>query len=45
MNSLRLSENIAIMRKNAGITKDELAAFLGVTKASVSKWENGLSHS
>ena len=43
MNSLRLSENIAIMRKNAGITQDELAAFLGVTKASVSKWENGQS--
>ena len=31
------------MRKNAGITQDELASFLGVTKASVSKWENGQS--
>lgn len=40
MNSLRLSENIALLRKKAGITQDELAAFLGVTKASVSKWEN-----
>ena len=45
MNSLRLSENIAFMRKKAGITQDELATFLGVTKASVSKWENGVSHS
>lgn len=43
MNSLRLNENIANLRKNAGITQDELAAFLGVTKASVSKWENGQS--
>ena len=43
MNSLRLSENIAFMRKKAGITQDELATFLGVTKASVSKWENGQS--
>lgn len=43
MNSLRLSENIVALRKNAGITQDELAAFLGVTKASVSKWENGQS--
>lgn len=45
MNSLRLNENIAFMRKKAGITQDELATFLGVTKASVSKWENGVSHS
>lgn len=43
MNSLRLSENIAFMRKKAGITQDELATFLGVTKASVSKWETGQS--
>lgn len=43
MNSLRLGENIANLRKNAGITQDELASFLGVTKASVSKWENGQS--
>lgn len=45
MNSLKLGENIGFMRKKAGITQDELAAFLGVTKASVSKWENGGSFS
>ena len=31
------------MRKQKGVTQDELAAFLGVTKASVSKWENAQS--
>ncbi|MGN0352467.1 MAG: helix-turn-helix domain-containing protein [Roseburia sp.] len=43
MNSLRISENIMRLRKQKGMTQDELAAFLGVTKASVSKWENGQS--
>ena len=43
MNSLRISENIMCMRKQKGVTQDELASFLGVTKASVSKWENGQS--
>ena len=41
MNTLRIAENIAFLRKQKGITQDELAAFLGVTKASVSKWETG----
>ncbi len=40
MNELRLAENIAYFRKAKGVTQDELAVFLGVTKASVSKWEN-----
>ncbi|MGN0155375.1 MAG: helix-turn-helix domain-containing protein [Lachnospiraceae bacterium] len=43
MNSLRLSGNIARLRKERSVTQDELANFLGVTKASVSKWENGQS--
>lgn len=41
MSSLRIAENIMHLRKKKGITQDELASFLGVTKASVSKWENG----
>lgn len=41
--SLKIAENIAHLRKKRGITQDELASFLGVTKASVSKWENGVS--
>lgn len=41
--SLRIAEKIVYLRKQKGITQDELASFLGVTKASVSKWENGQS--
>lgn len=39
MNVLKISENIVRMRREKGVTQDELAEFLGVTKASVSKWE------
>lgn len=40
---LKLSENIAILRREKKITQEELADFVGVSKASVSKWENGQS--
>lgn len=43
MNTLRIAENIVQFRKKKGVTQDEMASFLGVTKASVSKWENGQS--
>lgn len=43
MEGFKLSENIVRLRKEYGITQEELAGFLGVTKASVSKWENGQS--
>lgn len=43
MNILKLSENISSLRKSKKITQDDLAAFIGVTKASVSKWETGQS--
>lgn len=39
MTLLKISENIIKLRHKKGVTQDELAAFLGVTKASVSKWE------
>ena len=32
-------------RHKRGITQDELAAYMGVSKAAVSKWETGVSHS
>lgn len=41
--SLALGDNIYRLRKEARLTQDDLAAFLGVTKASVSKWETGQS--
>ncbi|MDF2542924.1 MAG: transcriptional regulator, family [Herbinix sp.] len=43
MTSLRLAENIIKLRHSRGITQDELANFLSITKASVSKWETGQS--
>lgn len=41
---LKLSENIITLRRKKGITQEELASFLGVTKASVSKWETKQSY-
>lgn len=43
MNEWKLSENIIRLRHEKKITQEELASFAGVTKASVSKWENGQS--
>ena len=43
MYGLNLADNIARLRHERKITQEELADFLGVTKASVSKWENAQS--
>ena len=43
-NRINLAGNISRARKDARLTQDELAQFLGVTKASVSKWETGQSY-
>lgn len=43
MNKLNLSENITRLRHEKKLTQEELADYLGVTKASVSKWENAQS--
>ncbi len=43
MSAFHFSENIARLRRKKEITQEELAGFIGVTKASVSKWENGQS--
>lgn len=40
MNLLHISENLIKLRHEKKVTQDEIALFLGVTKASVSKWEN-----
>lgn len=41
---LKISDNIIELRHKKKVTQDELAAFLGVTKASVSKWETKQSY-
>ena len=38
---MELGKNIYELRKEKGVTQDELAAELGVTAAAVSKWEKG----
>lgn len=45
MSFLNLNQNLTRLRKEKKITQEELAEFVGVTKASVSKWETGVSHS
>lgn len=40
---MQIHQNIAHYRKRLGYTQDQLAAQLGVTAQSVSKWENELS--
>lgn len=43
MKHLKIAENLVHLRHRKGITQEVLADFLGVSKASVSKWETGLS--
>lgn len=44
MNELNLAKVIAAKRKEKGITQEQLAAHIGVSKASISKWETGQSY-
>lgn len=36
-----LSERIALVRKNAGLTQEQMGTLVGVTRQAVSKWESG----
>ncbi len=42
---MNLSEKIMDLRKRSGWSQEELAARLGVSRQSVSKWEIGVSQS
>jgi transcriptional regulator with XRE-family HTH domain len=44
MKEINIAQVIANKRKEKGITQDELANYIGVSKASVSKWETGQSY-
>lgn len=44
MNELNIAKTLILKRKEKGITQDELASYIGVSKASVSKWETGQSY-
>ncbi len=43
MGILKLADNLVMLRHKMKKTQEEIADFIGVTKASVSKWENGQS--
>lgn len=44
MKEINIGKTIINKRKEKGITQDELAEYIGVSKASVSKWETGQSY-
>ncbi|TSI04869.1 helix-turn-helix transcriptional regulator [Lysinibacillus sp. BW-2-10] len=44
MTSFQFASRISSLRKEAGITQEQVAQYVGVSKAAVSKWETGLSY-
>lgn len=44
MKEINIAKVLVKRRKEKGITQDELAHYIGVSKASVSKWETGQSY-
>lgn len=44
MKEFRFSDNVTFMRKKLGMTQGDVATYIGVSSAAVSKWEQGLSY-
>jgi transcriptional regulator with XRE-family HTH domain len=44
MKEINIAKVLVKKRKEKGITQDELSNYIGVSKASVSKWETGQSY-
>lgn len=44
MKEINIAKTLIKMRREKGITQDDLANYIGVSKASVSKWETGQSY-
>ena len=43
MKEIHIARTIVQKRREKGMTQDELASYMGVSKAAVSKWEIGVS--
>lgn len=41
MKEINLGHILTVLRRKRGITQEELAAYLEVSKGAVSKWETG----
>lgn len=42
---MSFGENLKNVRKQRGVTQEELAEILGVSRQAISKWESEVSHS
>ncbi len=42
---MKFCEKNILLRKQKGMTQEALAFKLGISRQSISKWENGVSHS
>lgn len=40
-----LAENLTLLRNIRGMTQEEVAEVIGISRQSYSKWEQGVSHS
>ena len=45
MDQVKIGKFIAELRRRAGLTQEALGEKIGVTNKTISRWENGVSHS
>lgn len=45
MDQIKIGKFIATLRWQSGLTQEKLGEKIGVTNKTISRWENGVSHS